>query len=1217
MRQVLLPLAALAVIAGPLAAETITTEAGHFRVHYPEGAQETAKEVAVVAERAYYQLVTAYNLHEQFRPIDILVTDNIDIGNGFADYYQNQMAVWATNLNYELRGTHDWVRDVVTHELAHIFSLKLAKRYPFRYGLISASVINSSVADFGISLPIYSLVTPSWWVEGIAQYEAQLGGGDAWDTHRDMLLRMATLEDDLLSYDDMGVFVHNWLKSEMIYNQGYALCLYIGDRWGTEMPRTLARETGYVTFNSTLKHNLGMSGSRLYDEWTEHLRARYGRVAGRVGPVVEGTKLIDEGTYDVSPAISPDGTHIAYVSAGKEDYTIAKPRIRSVATAWGEQVIDERVYGSVAWFPSGDRVVYSKFGRGTLYFDLYVYDIARRDERRITSQQRASDAAVSPDGEWIAFVSNEDGGTRLGTVRADGSAIRWLTNDRRSPEKPGGALSSKTNTFIQFYSPRWSADGRQLLFSVFDGMDRDIAVIGTQGPYFDLREALEDSAAFPDTLIYPDAANFKLLLHTTADERDPEWLPDGSGFVYSADYDSIFNIYRYTFAKEPDGEPTITKVTNVLGGAFSPDVSPDGRWMSYVGYHANDFSIYSIPLETPVAGPIVAMVPPSADRDYQPIRKVPEAKQLFRIGPSYGLNTLVGWVPSVRFGPSFIGDKFTVNHLGGGVAVGIDDQSSGRYYFGNAEFAKNLERRDPPSTGVLLYAEQGLTPVLTTESGIAPSLYVYGARYQLGTVRDALDTVYNFLPPLEVEDPSGNRIPVAEDSPVMISDTVDTWDTYSYYYGGLGLRFGLGGGFNAGMEFSWLRFRIEELVDRKVTNYSALRDARTGVDVTRYFPWESYGYPYPGVPLIWDRRPQFRMRYFEDRSATLSWGYGKLTPTVDMMVNPTGGRSFRMAYTVHSVTLTDSLAGTNFDDLMDPLDPAQPFYSSVPRRHTVNELVLSYVELIRMPGFLRRTTLSLLGVAGYQDQRYKYADRADQSLRDFEGWAYWPLRYRLGGGGTLRGYPYFTLEGSKMAFFRATYVFPIIPHFGIQYLSFFHDRTYGAVFAEVGSTWNWGRLQDAWSDRREIDGDRIAGAYLDDWLWDIGFEIRTSAFTFYRLPVGGYLAVARRMSNVPRPYLHNVGTLVTDQAGNPTHDEFGRYVFQQPSRTRVYLGLAIGLGGEGHHPDKHFKPLRRPDWPNAMRRHEWMPDYGMTGWDDMWSPVSGTPRIESPRAPAR
>ena len=440
MRNATIVATLLLSLSGAAISTTITTDAGHFRVHYADGARETARQVAVIAEEAFYQLVTAFDLHEEFRPIDILVTDNLDLANGYADYYQNQVGIYATNLNMQLRGTHNWLRNVVVHELGHIFSMKLARKYPFRYGLIQASVINSDIADFGISIPIYSQVAPSWWVEGVAQYESEEHGGESWDTHRDMLLRAATLENDLLSYDDMGVFAHNWIKSEMVYNQGYALTRFIGDRFGRDKPRELAANTGYVTFSTATNQTIGLWGEDLYDQWRTHIRKHYDEELRRVGAQVEGTAISDEGTYAWSPAISPDGRFVAYVSNGREDYMLTKPRILDLASG-DEEEIDERMFGRVAWFPDGSRVVYTKFGRGTLFLDLYVYDLGTNEERRISSRLRARDPAVSPDGEWIAFVSNEDGGNRLGTIRSDGSEVRWLTNDRRSASARESSLA--------------------------------------------------------------------------------------------------------------------------------------------------------------------------------------------------------------------------------------------------------------------------------------------------------------------------------------------------------------------------------------------------------------------------------------------------------------------------------------------------------------------------------------------------------------------------------------------------------------------------------------------------------------------------------------------------------------------------------------------------------------------------------------------------------
>ena len=63
-----------------------------------------------------------------------------------------------------------------------------------------------------------------------------------------------------------------------------------------------------------------------------------------------------------------------------------------------------------------------------------------------------------------------------------------------------------------------------------------------------------------------------VLIVDKFDERDPFELGYGEGFnVYiSSDVNGIYNIYQHNF----DG---VKKITNVLGGAFMPSVSSDGR----------------------------------------------------------------------------------------------------------------------------------------------------------------------------------------------------------------------------------------------------------------------------------------------------------------------------------------------------------------------------------------------------------------------------------------------------------------------------------------------------------------------------------------------------------------------------------------------------------------------------------------------------------------
>ena len=69
------------------------------------GSEGTARRVAETCE-VFPTLAAAYNYYDDFRTIHVLVLDTSDqLGNGWADYYSNTMAIWATNLDMELRGT--------------------------------------------------------------------------------------------------------------------------------------------------------------------------------------------------------------------------------------------------------------------------------------------------------------------------------------------------------------------------------------------------------------------------------------------------------------------------------------------------------------------------------------------------------------------------------------------------------------------------------------------------------------------------------------------------------------------------------------------------------------------------------------------------------------------------------------------------------------------------------------------------------------------------------------------------------------------------------------------------------------------------------------------------------------------------------------------------------------------------------------------------------
>jgi hypothetical protein len=105
-----------------------TIETKHFLVHYHDGVERTAQEVAKIAESIYPSITTLYD-HEPDQRISIVLKDYDDYSNGGAYFFNNKIEIWAPALDFELRGTHPWLWDVVSHEFTHIIQLQTALKF--------------------------------------------------------------------------------------------------------------------------------------------------------------------------------------------------------------------------------------------------------------------------------------------------------------------------------------------------------------------------------------------------------------------------------------------------------------------------------------------------------------------------------------------------------------------------------------------------------------------------------------------------------------------------------------------------------------------------------------------------------------------------------------------------------------------------------------------------------------------------------------------------------------------------------------------------------------------------------------------------------------------------------------------------------------------------------------------------------------------------------
>ncbi len=191
---------------------------------------------------------------------------------------------------------------------------------------------------------------------------------------------------------------------------------------------------------------------------------------------------------------APDGSRIVYTALRDGALGIY------VAEVGGEEVllanlVGDSVAGRVDWSPDGSRIAYrsddAPSGGG-----IYSVPSAGGSPALLVPHggklERVGEPAWSPDGTQLAFIAGGfNGGTYV--ANADGSNARRLT------------------TKLGFTGPKWSPDGKTLVWCELAGVAFDIFSIRADGS--DLRR-LDDNVGF-DCL--------------------PVWSPDGSRIAYASE----------------------------------------------------------------------------------------------------------------------------------------------------------------------------------------------------------------------------------------------------------------------------------------------------------------------------------------------------------------------------------------------------------------------------------------------------------------------------------------------------------------------------------------------------------------------------------------------------------------------------------------------------------------------------------------------------------
>jgi TolB protein len=138
-----------------------------------------------------------------------------------------------------------------------------------------------------------------------------------------------------------------------------------------------------------------------------------------------GPKTILESTQPIlSPAWSPDGSRLAYVSFEKKRSMVF---VQDIWTGKRNRIAEfQGINSAPAWSPDGRKLALTLSKDGNA--EIYLYDLATSNLRRLT-QHTAIDTepSWSPDGGKILFTSGRSGGAQLYQMSAAGGPPQRVT----------------------------------------------------------------------------------------------------------------------------------------------------------------------------------------------------------------------------------------------------------------------------------------------------------------------------------------------------------------------------------------------------------------------------------------------------------------------------------------------------------------------------------------------------------------------------------------------------------------------------------------------------------------------------------------------------------------------------------------------------------------------------------------------------------------------